>query len=77
MSKIISFKTQNSSYELDMPLRRIRRVRGLYDPTQRQGKDGEWRSFLTVAGPFSGLPCLIVYDGEGKGTQTSKVVEVS
>ena len=77
MSKIISFKTQNSSYELDMSLRRIRRLSGLYDPTQRQGKDGDWRAFLTIAGPFIGLPCLIVYDAQGKGTQTSRVVEVS
>lgn len=40
------FTTASGSvYEVDTAKKRIRRLNGVKDPTPRQGKDGEWRSY--------------------------------
>ncbi len=35
-----------SVYEVDTESKKIRRLNGKADPTPRQGKDGEWQSYL-------------------------------
>lgn len=43
------FTTASGSiYEADTTKKQIRRLIGVKDPQPRQGKDGEWRSFLSL-----------------------------
>ena len=66
-------KTVNSVYEVNEAEHLIRRVSGVNDPTPRQGADGDWRVFASIA-PFRG-GLLIMWDAEtGKCTWTSDVV---
>jgi hypothetical protein len=69
--------TVNSVYQINEADHLIRRVSGANDPTPRQGVDGEWREYTTLAPLLDGL--LIVWginpDGTAKSTWTSKVVD--
>lgn len=45
----MKFITETGSvYEVDSDNKRIRRLNGNSDPTIRQGKDGEWKSFESI-----------------------------
>ena len=45
----MKFTTETGSiYEVNTDSKQIRRLNGAKDPTPRQGKDGEWRSYLTI-----------------------------
>lgn len=71
------FHTLNSAYELDMPSLKIRRLSGRFDPTPRQGSDGEWKQFQAISVRTAGQPVLIVWEtveGVGRSTLTSVVV---
>lgn len=37
-----------SLYEVNTDSKQIRRLNGAKDPSPRQGKDGEWRSYLAI-----------------------------
>lgn len=64
-------ETEFSTYEIDTVNKRVRRLRGALNPTERQGPDGVWKNYVgldVVAGRY-----LIQWDDEGKGTITSRV----
>ena len=45
----MKFTTQSGSvYEINTDSKKIRRLKGTEDPTPRQGKDGEWRSYADI-----------------------------
>lgn len=69
-------RTLNSTYELDIPLRRVRRLEGDRAPTARQGADGEWKTFLRL---FVTATDRVFFDwsGRGHGTLTSPVREIT
>jgi hypothetical protein len=71
--------TENSTYELDEPNKRVRRLNGIENPTPRQGRDGEWRDYETITEPVIGNRLLIVWEfenGVAKSTQTSPIKEI-
>lgn len=46
---LIEYTTETGSlYEVNYDEKKIRRVTGTHDPTNHQGKDGEWKDFLEV-----------------------------
>lgn len=56
------FKTETgSTYEVDLKEKKIRRVLGIDDPTPRQGKDGEWKTFKSLL-IEKGEPAYIMWD---------------
>jgi hypothetical protein len=71
------FKTiSGSTYELDQPNKRIRRLNGTEDPTPRQGADGEWKTFNNCTDVREGNSVLIQWEGE-RCTVTSIVKSIS
>lgn len=83
---MIVFKTETgSTYQVDHEVKRIRRLhntKGLA-PTERQGQDGEWKSYVDISLAMTGLRVSIVwkYDEVPNGviarrTLTSRVVSV-
>jgi len=69
--------TANSVYQINEADHMIRRVSGTADPTPRQGTDGAWQEYSTIAPLLDGL--MIVWginpNGTAKATWTSKVME--
>lgn len=58
----VQFKTETGSmYEVDYENSRIRRLSGVKDPTSRQGKDGEWRTYQDLI-LKKGSNCFIFWD---------------
>ena len=84
----MKFKTESGSwYEADTENNRVRRLSGDKDPTPRQGKDGEWRSYETISPPIVGEIVVIIWpegtpvlpgspEGAMPVTMTSPIVEV-
>jgi hypothetical protein len=75
------FKTQNSTYEVDSESKKIRRLYGADDPTDRQGKDAEWRDFEKISPVVIGDPVLIIWEVNETGTalkatQTSLIKDI-
>ena len=74
---MLTVNTENSIYEIDEDNRLIRRVSGLSSPTPRQGKDGEWKEYVSIE-PFEG-GMLICWgtnpNGTAKCTWTSNIVK--
>lgn len=75
------FKTENSTYEVDHELKKIRRLYGVDDPTNRQGKDAEWREFNKISPVVIGDPVLIIWETSADGmalkaTQTSAIKDI-
>lgn len=70
----MKYATHNSLYEVDVEAQKVRRLAGLHAPTQRQGPDGEWKSYesLTV---LSDRRLLIQWEG-ARCTVTSPAREV-
>lgn len=55
------FRTENSTYELELDEGKVRRIRGDLKPTTRQGEDGEWREYESITCPMVGATVLIVW----------------
>jgi hypothetical protein len=74
---IVKTKT-GSVYEIDEQNKRVRRMQGVIDPTPRQGKDGEWKEYKTVAvvGQPPAVGFFFDWTGLGNGTLTSPIVEL-
>lgn len=72
------FHTRNSTYEVDLDKKQIRRLRGQDDPTPRQGLDGVWKEFQRITGIEVGTRVLIVWSEEGviPASLTSPIVKV-
>ena len=73
------FDTEFSSYEIIKNKKLIRRLNGKNDPTSRQGKDGEWRSYESISSISEQERVLITWrveDGVAKCTHTSEVRSV-
>lgn len=51
-----------STYEVDLENKRIRRLSGEHDPTPRQGRDGDWRSYLEITPIEVNAPVGIFWD---------------
>ena len=60
---MIIFQTKSGSvYQLNNDSKQIRRLSGIVDPQPRQGKDGEWKSFIEIIGPTVGSCTYIFWD---------------
>ncbi len=72
------FHTRNSSYEVDLDRKRIRRLAGHSNPTPRQGLDGAWKDFQRISELSVGAGALIVWSEEGTipSTFTSPIVKI-
>lgn len=75
------FRTQFSTYEVDEPQMRVRRLTGDNEPTPYQGVDGEWRTFQEMSPVREGVGVVILWGFNPmkpafETTQTSLVVEV-
>lgn len=70
MSRII--ETANSTYELDVDAKRVRRVKGVNQPTGNFGKDGMWHELEQWQELKSGMIFLFK---DGGITYTSPVKE--
>lgn len=55
------FFTENSEYELDTADKKIRRLFGSVNPTQRQGRDGIWKSYDVITDVVVGSSVIIIY----------------
>lgn len=73
---MLRFATENSEYEIDELLSRIRRLTGVVDPTPRQGPDGKWKAYVSTTEIRPGVAVFIDWDGKGHGTLTSTVRRV-
>lgn len=69
---MITVTTENSVYEIDVENLRTRRIKGIEDPTPRQGPDSEWKSYANLQFVDGGV--FFDWDGEGHGTLTSPIV---
>ena len=69
-------KTQ-SIYEIDKENCRVRRITGKEKPTDRQGKDGEWREYFSISNVKLGKSMMICWkvneDGTYNCTTTSPI----
>jgi hypothetical protein len=73
------FRTGNSLYEVDTIGKRIRRLNGTFNPTPRQGPDGEWREFLDILNLQESQSAIIIWGVSGdtlKTTMTSEIKEI-
>jgi hypothetical protein len=66
------FKTENSTYELDEPNKRIRRLEGANPPTPAFAPDREWKTYDELM-PATGR-LMIWWDGT-RYTLTSPIVD--
>ncbi len=81
------FRTHSgSTYEIDHPGSRIRRLVGRAEKTLRQTQDGVWQPFVSVSEVRVGLPVFIKWpdgtlpaprEGCTPGTMTSFVEEIT
>lgn len=72
------FKTANSTYEIDNENKKVRRLYGLTEATERQGQDGDWKSFADISEITLGRSVLVVWalDGSIPATVTSPVKSI-
>lgn len=79
---MFKFTTETGSeYEIDEDRRRIRRLGGYHEPTNNQGQDGEWQSYLKTSPVRKGEQVLIVWGWSADGsrllrTLTSQITEI-
>lgn len=58
----VKFKTaSDSEYELDLEKKLIRRLSGSNLATNRQGSDGDWKSYHSISDVMVGRAVLIVW----------------
>lgn len=55
------FKTEFSTYEVDLDEMKVRRLDSSHDPLPRQGADGEWKAYEAITAPMVGSPVLITW----------------
>lgn len=71
----LTFSTETGSiYEVDPANRRVRRITGHRPPTERQGSDGEWKTFVWIRPILwsdGKLALFFDWTGLGNGTWTS------
>lgn len=65
-------RTQNSTYEINDDDKLIRRIRGVAEPTKRQGEDGQWQSFTSITPYEDGL---LINWAEERCTLTSPILK--
>jgi hypothetical protein len=73
------FKTRNSTYEVDAENKRIRRIKGLAEPTPRLSPDGEWKDYREITPVTTFHPVQITWPTVPElkpYTFTAAVVEV-
>lgn len=58
------FKTVNSTYEVNLDDCLVRRIKGVSDPTPRQGEDGVWKSYESITVPMVGATVMITWHTE-------------
>lgn len=63
-----------SAYEIIEEEKAIRRLYGTDGPTQRQGKDGEWKEYFSLTLYDNIL--IIFWNNSGQATVTSPITEV-
>lgn len=68
---ITRYTTQNSTYEHDFEAKRLRRVRGVHEPTANTGTDGVWKDVDSV---WPSYGRLLIHWADGTTTVTSTVV---
>lgn len=84
----MKFQTESGSvYEVDEDKKQVRRLIGMADPQPRMGKDGDWRTYVSLQ-LILGEPALIRWDpattpllpgsmsGDTPATMTSTVVKI-
>ncbi len=59
---MIYVHTANSTYQLDMKGKRIRRIRGRVDPTPRFSPDGEWKEFEMISAVRLDTPLQVIWN---------------
>ena len=76
----MQFFTENSLYDVDLEKKQIRRLTGVRDPTPRQGRDGEWKTYVSISNIAVKECALIVWnileDGTKQATLTSTITGV-
>lgn len=74
---MITFTTENSTYEVDIENHQIRRLSGNKQHTPRQNADGVWTKYESIGPIISGERLLVVWNiKSGKGTLLSEVQSV-
>lgn len=77
----IVFATKNSTYEVDLTAKQIRRRGGVNPPTPWQGADGIWQDFASISPLHVGERAVICWkdrpDAEVPATITSRIGEMS
>lgn len=79
MSTITVSTKSGSLYEVDVALKRIRRITGSHDPTGRQSADGTWQDY---DGAVVSMGCLWYFPSDAqdsgpiaRGVLTSTITE--
>jgi hypothetical protein len=84
----MKFKTESGSeYEVNTDKKEIRRLSGNADPTLRQGRDGDWKSYEDISEIVVGRSVIVfhtkntsLFSGSPKyaipGTITSRVTNI-
>lgn len=84
MSKLTITTRSGSAYEVDLDAKQCRRLSGENPPTERQGPDGEWRTYKFMTVPQVGRSLWFEWDRTGEtdpmlrpSTQTSPVLTIA
>ena len=64
-----------SRYEVDQNKKRIRRLLGSMSPTNRQGKDGEWKQFFSISPIVEGKSVVIIWVDETLLPETVQILK--
>lgn len=72
----MKFTTATGSvYEVNTDSKQIRRLTGVKDPTPRQGKDGEWRTYIDTTPIKVGQQLLIRWGDDTEASPEGKILE--
>lgn len=71
-----TFRTQNSTYEVDYDNKKIRRISGVNPPTAHFAPDGEWKDYSLIL-PHGSRLMIFWGDGDFNATMTSPLVDHS
>lgn len=71
MATIETFRTLNSTYEVDRENKLIRRLAGINPPTSNQGEDGNWQPYQRLWMQPTG--CVLIVFDPTRATLTSRV----
>jgi hypothetical protein len=79
----ITFETKSGSiYEVNEEEKKIRRLSGTNQPTERQGQDGEWKVYESLCSSSFGLlkeeePAVIVWGFDELGNNGSGILKTT